>query len=52
MRTNPPRTTLPYLYGGDPHVFYMAPTFTTIIYELTKVSFLQGGHVPPVLAVG
>lgn len=39
MRPNPPRTTLPYLCGGDPHVFYTALTFTIVIYELAKVSY-------------
>ena len=52
MRPNPPRTTLPYLCGGDPHVFYTALTFTIVIYELAKGVLLQGDHVPPVLAVG
>lgn len=41
MRPNPPRTALPYLCGGDPHVFYTAPAFNNVIYELAEVSFLQ-----------
>lgn len=39
---NPPWTTLPYLCGGDPRVFYTLCTpltFTTVIYELAQVSF-------------
>lgn len=53
MHPNPLRTALPYLCGGDPpHVFYKALTLTIVIYELTKVSFLQGEQVPPVLAGG